>query len=64
MKTVYKDGLTRIITTDRVKEYQAAGWTLQEPVGKIVSAEALQLKTPAKSKGAAKSLDNDISTGE
>lgn len=64
MKTVYKDGLTRIITTDRVKEYQAAGWTLQEPAGKIVSAEALQLKTPAKSKGAAKSLDNDISTGE
>jgi hypothetical protein len=64
MKTVYKDGLTRTITEDRVKEYKQAGWSLTESAGKIVSAEALQLKAPAKSKSAEKTLDDTITQGD
>ena len=64
MKTVYKDGLARDITTDRVKEYQKAGWSLTQSAGKVISAEAFNLKPPAMSKSAEKPLDNTITQGD
>jgi hypothetical protein len=64
MKTVYKDGLERSISNDRVKEYQKAGWSLTQSAGKIISAEAYELKPPAKSKSAEQPLDNTITQGD
>lgn len=66
---LYKDGIIRDIKESRVQEYIAAGWQIeqklvQQPV-KVVEAEEVVLKPPARVKGAVKPADdNAITQGE
>lgn len=63
MIKVYKNGISRDITKSKKQEYLAAGWT-DNATAAQESEEVIRLK-PAKSKGAAKSLDNaNLTQGE
>jgi hypothetical protein len=62
---VYKDGMEREVPKSKLSEYISAGWKESNSVGNIVNTEELIVLQPtAKSKGAAKSLDNTINKGD
>jgi hypothetical protein len=64
MTTVYKQGMARLVAPGRVQEYLEAGWLTEPATADKPADQVIKLKAPAKSKGADKSLDNAINTGE
>jgi hypothetical protein len=62
---VYKHAMERWVPLEEIDMFQAAGWSQHKPADKTVTLlDTVVLKAPAKSKGAAKSLDNAIDKGD
>ncbi len=62
---VYKHQMERWVAFDELELFESAGWSQHAPQAKVVQVdEPITMKAPAKSKGAAKSLDNAIEQGD
>jgi hypothetical protein len=62
---IYKHQMQRWVWLDEIELYEAAGWSQQPPASNVVEiGEVVAMKAPAKSKGAAKPIDNAIHKGD
>ena len=55
---VYKHQMERWVQFDELEQFESAGWSQHPPSTVKQLDEQIVLKAPAKSKSAAKSLDN------